>query len=177
MLEDKEMGVELKVIQSVVYTARHKVKDFKSYDRVIWEENLRRNFKVTELREAAKSYGISGCWDMRKEDLIKAILDLEIATEEEKDKMEMQKRTTEDYGKNVEVGTIVAFKHEDRLISGKIIKIVADAGEENNFIIQTIRGTSLVIGRKDVKWYKTGRRWPKFIFEQLRGITNGQEEK
>ena len=88
-----------------------------------------------------------------------------------------KKKSKEDYAKTVEPGVIIAFEHIDEqgekiTISGKIL-----ARREDGFEVQTIRGTKLNVLFDNVLWYKTGRRWPKYIFNLLQGKDNDGERK
>ena len=79
------------------------------------------------------------------------------------------KKRKEDYAKTVELGVIIAFEYINEqgkiiVVSGKILK-----RQENGFEVQTIRGTKMNVLLEDVLWYKTGRRWPKYIFTLLQG--------
>ena len=158
-------------------------------DDAICKEELRK-VKVSGLRTLAKRYFIQGRWEMTKEDLIDNIvksgrlnmMDVYFNEGEEcmdikEELMEMRnKRSTKDYGKTAEVGIIIAFESptpDRQLISGKITKIVADRFA---FEVQTVKGAKYIVFPDNVKWYKTGRRWPKHIYNQLRGVPNAENE-
>jgi hypothetical protein len=68
------------------------------------------------------------------------------------------------YIDNATEGTLVAFRVSDKMISGKIVKIV-----NNFFEVETRNGKSFMVYKSNVAWVKTGPRWPKGIYEALKG--------
>jgi hypothetical protein len=133
-----------------------------------------RELKRPVLLKIAKTFEIKRRWDMRKEELIDNIVEEKAKRGdfEVENNIEEPKRTTRDYADNAEVGIIVAFKYKGNMLSGKIKEICPDG-----FKVQTIRGTEFYVLKENVKWFKTGRRWPKHIFTQLRGDSNGKEKE
>ena len=69
-----------------------------------------------------------------------------------------------DYIKNAEIGVLVAFKFRDKVRSGKIVD-----KKENLLIVETQNGTMYNLLYEDVIWVKTGDRWPKQVFNLLKG--------
>ena len=68
------------------------------------------------------------------------------------------------YERNAEIGMIVAFYvNKKALFSGKIKEI-----HEFKFVIETLNGTRFIVPKSSVAWYKTGKRWPKGIFNELK---------
>lgn len=68
------------------------------------------------------------------------------------------------YEDNAKILTIVAFYvNKDALFSGKIKEI-----HENHFVIETLNGTKFRVNKKNVAWYKTGSRWPKWVYQELK---------
>lgn len=82
------------------------------------------------------------------------------------------KSTTMQYLETAELGVIVAFRTEIkgaiRTLSGKLVgRVEADAGSRMA-LIETKNGSMFSIGYEDVIWVKTGDRWPRWIFEELK---------
>lgn len=138
----------------------------------------------SELIEIAKFYKIKGRWDMRKDELINCIMqEKSKISEVKKGAIMTNKKSKEDYAKTVEPGVIVAFVYIDEnqkevVISGKIIKRI-DNGVNGfkGFVVKTIKGVNIVIGYEDVLWYKTGKRWPRYIYNQLKGRSANECKK
>ena len=81
--------------------------------------------------------------------------------------MERHERQTRDkleYIKDAEVGVLVAFRFRDKVRSGKIIR-----KQDGLLVIETHNGTTYNVLYEDVVWVKTGDRWPKQVFNMLKG--------
>jgi hypothetical protein len=146
---------------------------------------------VKELREIAKGYGITGRWNMSKEQLIKAINKVEDYIEEhspdipEKIQPEVNGEVTAISGKHNDIskyldglqpGTLVAFKYKgkgdvDRVLSGKYVETLVDLVNET-IIIETKLGTKFTIPKASIIWVKTGTKWPKWVYAlfEKRGV-------
>lgn len=132
-----------------------------------------RSKTVKELREIAKELNIVGRWEMNKKLLIENIEHIQEVLEIKKEQEEMEnKKTTKDYAKDIPVGTIVAFDSKGKTYSAKIRKIT-----EKTFEVETITGKIFDINKDSVIWYKTGARWPKFVYNKLKGIEDEQTRK
>ena len=86
-----------------------------------------------------------------------------------------KKASTIDYLESAESGAIVAFKAEIkgimRTISGKLIEKIVDntsSGPITSYLIETKNGSMFEIGSSDIIWVKTGERWPRWVFEELK---------
>ena len=131
-----------------------------------------------ELREIAKHYGITGRWDMNKQELIEAIEKVSDLSDDEimfegdciiKEEVSNQSegsqkvsKTTRDYLNNAEVGTLVAFKKnisKDIAMSGKFISF-----EDGKVTVESKKGTLFKLNPENIIWVKTGGRWPKWVF-------------
>lgn len=131
-----------------------------------------------ELREIAKHYGVTGRWDMNKQELIEAIAyafnlsgdeimfegDCTIKNECSIQSEGSQKvsKTTLEYLANAEVGTLVAFKRnssKDIAMSGKFISL-----EHGKVTVESKKGTIFKLNPENIIWVKTGERWPKWVF-------------
>lgn len=82
-------------------------------------------------------------------------------------------RTKEDYIQHLEPGMLVAFKSPQGVKSGKVLSKQCEIIKLEEF-----SGQLMYIKDSDVIWVKTGKRWPKSIFEALRGgDCNGKEDR
>lgn len=79
----------------------------------------------------------------------------------------MDEKNREFFLNSLTIGNIVAFRVEDKMYSGKIVKI---DGEE--LTIQTKNGSVYYIFKSDVVWVKNGTFWPKGIYNALKLSNN-----
>lgn len=91
------------------------------------------------------------------------------------------KRSQADYINNIDIGMIIAFKvSPDKAISAKVEDIDYDTEKEGpdsrtltTVYCRTKNGIEYKVPRKAIIWVKTGTRWPRGIFLQLkRGAEN-----
>ena len=69
------------------------------------------------------------------------------------------------YLDNLSIGQLVAFKISDeKIASAKVIEI-----KDNDLIVESKYGKKNNITKEDIVWVKTGRRWPKSIYEKFKG--------
>lgn len=137
------------------------------------------NMNYASLQEVAKKYKIKGRWDMRKADLIDALILLgmqgkdvdmiQFTVEEDKDytKKVLKEKEKLDYIKRVEPDTLIAFKTPDGKV--KSAKVVNRSIAEQKLKLITSYGKEYLVDFKDVVWVRTGRRWPKGVYELLKG--------
>lgn len=144
-----------------------------------------------ELRELAKELNISGRWDMTKEQLIEAILrareeksaeesgsakeeekvdnqenvEVEVKVENKSANINMEQKMS--YIENVSLGTIVAF----RLSNGKVksAKVVRKSTKNRKLKLETDYGAEYIVSYDDVVWVRTGKRWPRGVYNLLKG--------
>lgn len=153
-----------------------------------------------DLRDIAKDLGISGRWDMTKAELVAAITGATVAKnadnegaesakeevvignqnnviEEEKVNDESEKKSLAsnvDMGKRIEYvervgsGTLIAF----RLPTGKVIsaKIKRKSTKRKILQVETSYGAEHLVPFEDVIWVRTGKRWPRGVYNLLKGI-------
>lgn len=74
------------------------------------------------------------------------------------------------YIKNADLGTIVAFI--SRSGKAKSAKIIGRDVENEVLEVETSYGAKFKIDFSDVIWVRTGKRWPKGVYELLKGIAN-----
>lgn len=84
----------------------------------------------------------------------------------------MQSMSDEKYERvsTAEVGTIIAFSDQN----GKVrsAKIVEKFSEDEKFEVVTAYGKEFTITYSDVVWVKTGDRWPRGVYDLLKGRSN-----
>lgn len=76
------------------------------------------------------------------------------------------------YIENVKPGTLIAFRTLDgKAKSGKVLK-----RSSNNKMLQVITeyDEEHIVKFEDVLWVKTNTRWPKGVYNLLKGIKNEQ---
>lgn len=165
--------------------------------------------KVDELRKLAPTVGVKNAKRYKKADLIEAILrasksveDNEVVSVLVESKIETTSpngskedavvqdtaNTVVGFAINMEqkmkyiedapVGTLVAFK----LPNGKVksAKIVNRSAKSRKLKLETSYGKQFIISYTDVIWVKSTDKWPRGVYNQLKGITednaNGKEE-
>lgn len=126
---------------------------------------------VKELLIIAKEYQIVGRHDMKKQQLIDAII------ESKKDMDEITTSTTnkahDDYVKNLKSGDIIAFQFYSPF-GKKIVrsaKVVDAHPGEIGLTVQDKIGNEYFVYKSNILWVKTGKRWPKYIYSMFKGET------
>ena len=155
-------------------------------------------FKQRELAKMATKLGIKGAHDMRKAEIVDAILGAEAVekttdennksakdevktdnhdapinvesedkVEKGSDSIDMEQKMP--YIESAQVGTIIAF----RMANGKVksAKIVHRSTKNRQFKVETGYGAQYIVKFDDVVWVRTGKRWPKGVYELF---TKGQ---
>jgi hypothetical protein len=170
-------------------------------------KEILQNKTCKELRELAKDMNISGRWDMTKDQLIDAILRAEVvenievvenANESEsakdeckidnhndvevEDKVEKESANVDvdmaqkmPYIENVEIGTLVAF----RLSNGKVksAKVIRKSTKNRKLKLETNYGAEYIVSYDDIIWVRTGKRWPRGVYNLLKGLTDKNDKK
>lgn len=143
-----------------------------------------------ELREIAKGLKIQGRWDMTKEELITNIMAASENGKSDVDEINDQNITDEcksddqvhinmeqkmRYIENVELGTIVAF----RLTNGRVksAKVVKKSTKSRKLKLETNYNAEYIVSYDDIIWVRTGKRWPKGVYELLKGKVGNEKEK
>lgn len=121
-----------------------------------------------ELLVLAKKLNIVGRHKMNKETLLSKVMESEFV--KEKKPTDDANAGKEKYIENLSIGQIVAFHFKNSygkevVKSGKIESI-----NENNLIIINKVGTSFEVKKEEIVWVKTGSRWPKGVYELLKGV-------
>ena len=145
---------------------------------------------VDELRKIAPKVGVKNCRKLKKAELIDAIVDeqpidvegkvVESVSEKSEVKTEVKVEDVieaipvtsnrEAYVDSAKVDMIVAFK----LTNGKVksAKIIKRSTPKRRFLVETKYGAQFIISFDDVVWVKTGTRWPKHVYNLMKGIGN-----
>ena len=90
-------------------------------------------------------------------------------------KEEKEERHTQHVGAAT-VGTIIAFRKSNGKV--KSAKIVKKSTKNERFMVETSYGAQYVVPYKDVIWVRIGQRWPKGIYNLLKGVvTDGKAEQ
>lgn len=111
--------------------------------------------KVRELMKLATSLGIKGAWSMKKDDLINQISELK-SDDDKNDRIQ-----------NAPIGTIVAFKAPGGRVRSAKIKLRSTA--KRRLLVCTEYDAEYNISYDDVIWVKSGKRWPKGVYNLLKG--------
>lgn len=162
------------------------------------------NKTCKELRSLAKEMNITGRWDMKKEQLIEAILraeEVKTTTKEEKEEsakdehkvdnqenVEVENKEEKEsassdvdmkqkmpYIENIKIGTLVAF----RLSNGKVksAKVARKSTKKCKLKLETNYGAEYIVSFDDIVWVRTGKRWPKGVYKLLKGTVDKNERK
>lgn len=80
------------------------------------------------------------------------------------------KRSQDDYIDAIQAGVIVAFKTETRVLSAMVEEVYENNnGNVTELYCKSRNGIEYRVPRAAIIWVKTGNRWPRGIFEQLKG--------
>ena len=79
------------------------------------------------------------------------------------------------YVENIEIGTIVAFK----LSNGKVksAKVVKKSTKNRKLKLETDYGAEYIVPYENVIWVRTGKRWPKGVYNLLKGTVCSNVER
>lgn len=149
--------------------------------------------KVDELRKVASSISIKNAKRYKKVDLVDMIVSaqnpseavVEEAKEEKEEVAGVSDNSDNDgidsnklrYINEAPIGTLVAFK----LPNGqtKSAKIINRSTVRKKLKLETVYGKQFVVSYSDIVWVKSTNKWPRGVYNQLKGIvmeeTNGTE--
>lgn len=129
-------------------------------------ENLEKKTR-DELRVIAKELDIKGRGHMTKDQLVQAIASA-ISSEAVETSDDVSSSSNKmKYVENVEIGTIVAFKLPDGRV--KSAKIERRSTSRRKLKLVTQYGAEFVVSYDDVIWVRTTKRWPKGVYNLLKG--------
>lgn len=71
------------------------------------------------------------------------------------------------YLDTIKVGSLVAFFNDNqtKYLSGKVLEVL----ENNVLLVESNLKSKYYLKKEDVKWVKTGKRWPKGVYKYLKG--------
>lgn len=95
----------------------------------------------------------------------------ELTAEVESTERESKKKS---YIENVKMGTLVAFKS----YTGKVksAKVVKRSTKNRKLKVETKYGAEFIISFDDVIWVRTNKRWPKGVYQLLKGVTEDEQK-
>ena len=76
------------------------------------------------------------------------------------------------YIEGAKAGTLVAFKTDNGKI--KSAMIVKRSTKNRKFKLETKYGASFIVSFDDVIWVRTNKRWPKGVYQLLKGIDESE---
>lgn len=134
---------------------------------------------VAELRKMAPSLGVKNCRQYKKSELVEQILKAENSVEveevsdtdvpdesgEETIIIDMERKVP--YIEQAEIGTMVAFM----LPNGKVksAKLINRSVKNRKIKVETSYGKQFVVSYDDVVWVRTNDRWPRGVYNMLKG--------
>lgn len=130
--------------------------------------------KARDLMKFASSLGIKGAWDMRKAELIEAILANQKQPEEKEEvasKNQVEEpdwESKQKYCQEAPLGTLVAFIAPNGKC--KSAKIVNRSSKRQMLKLETEYQQEFVVPYKDIVWVRTGTRWPRGVYNMLKGL-------
>lgn len=155
--------------------------------------------KARDLMKLATSLGVKGAWDMKKAEVIEAILGAEssgqesesaqsndktdnhveepaVKTENEAAATEVDMEQKMPYIETAQIGSLVAFKLRDGKV--KSAKIVKRSTKNRKLKLETDYGAQYIVSYDDIIWVRTGKRWPRGVYMLLKGLVdNGETAK
>lgn len=91
-------------------------------------------------------------------------------TEEQKAEKEKKKKA---YIESVKIGTLVAFtSYTGKVKSAKVTK---RSTKNRKLKVETKYGAEFIISYDDVIWVRTNKRWPKGVYQLLKGVVDNEE--
>ena len=134
---------------------------------------------VAELRKMAPSLGVKNCKQYKKSELVEQILKAENSIEvEEVSDIDVPEESGEEtvvidverkvpYIEQAEIGTMVAFM----LPNGKVksAKLINRSVKNRKIKVETSYGKQFVVPYDDVVWVRTNDRWPRGVYNMLKG--------
>lgn len=86
----------------------------------------------------------------------------------------MEKRSKLSYVENISKGTLITFRDSERkMVSAKV---VGKDVKERLLFVKTKYGAKYSVSFDDIEWVKTGKRWPRYVYNALKGIEDEKVE-
>ena len=130
-----------------------------------------------ELRLLAKEHEVPGRGKMTKDQLAEALANVlqEDDEDHKTDNEAVVHAPRTEYIKSAEKGTIMAFRLPDG--KAKSAKMIERSLKREKLKMETAYGRQFIISFSDVIWVKSGNRWPKGVFNLLKGNVNNEGDK
>lgn len=150
---------------------------------------------VVNLRDIAKEAGIKNVKKYKKDALIDLIIEATSVDEPAEEQVEevvptdtykeepdadVEEITEEEraarklkYVEEAPIGTLVAFKPEVGKV--KSAKIIKKSTKNRRLKVETAYGATFVVPYEDVIWVRSGSRWPRGVYNMLKGIEDGSD--
>ena len=136
-------------------------------------------YKAKELLSIAKEYGVVGRHNMAKHVLRQSIIDAinkQIAETIEADIADAREcKPKLDYINTAIPGVLVAF-HDPKANRMRSAKVVEKYEGTKTMKLQTEYGATFIINYDQIAWVRTTGRWPRGIYNALKGIKGNAEE-
>ena len=148
---------------------------------------------VVNLREIAKDAGIKNVKKYKKDALIDLVIEATSADEpaeeqvvevvptdtyKEEPDADAEEITEEEraarklkYVEEAPIGTLVAFRPEVGKV--KSAKIIKKSTKNRRLKVETAYGATFIVPYDDVIWVRSGSRWPRGVYNMLKGIEDG----
>lgn len=137
------------------------------------------NKTVAELTDICKENGLTyykGKKKLTKVEMIEKIL---VSNDIQEDILKTIQESAEEttrsgkssYVETVQLGTLVAFMEPE---TGKLntAKVVAKNSKNRMLKLMTQYDAEFIVSYDNIVWVKTGVRWPRGIYNELKGISN-----
>ena len=124
--------------------------------------------KVDELRKLAPQLGIKNCRKYKKAELVQMIYDAIPDTTPESTRNVDCDANKVKYIEEAPVGTLVAFKVDGG--KAKSAKLINISKARRVIKVETVYGREYVVPYSDILWVKTNNRWPRGVYNMLKGI-------
>lgn len=150
---------------------------------------------VVNLRDIAKEAGIKNVKKYKKDALIDLIIETTSVDEPAEEQVEevtptdtykeeldtdVEEITEEEraarklkYVEEAPIGTLVAFKPEVGKV--KSAKIIKKSTKNRRLKVETAYGATFIVPYEDVIWVRSGSRWPRGVYNMLKGIEDGSD--
>jgi hypothetical protein len=136
------------------------------------EEELQK-YTQRELAKMATKLRIKGAHDMKKAEVVNAIVKANassISSKASNSSAEVKMH----YVETAEIGSIVAFRCEDGKV--KSAKIEKRSTKNRKLKLVTQYGAEFIVPFESIIWVRTGSRWPRGVFELLKGTVKSNEK-
>jgi hypothetical protein len=129
---------------------------------------------VPQLRKVCKERGLSRYANAKKLDLVDMLVSTELEKNEDS-KNEHNCEAKEMYISKIQKGTIIAF-YVDENEKVKSAKVIRKSSKDRMLKCVTNYGKEYLVKYSSVVWVKTGSRWPRGVYNLLKGFKeDGQE--